>query len=303
MTAEPLAQGRDRVGLGIVLAVTGIAFMACFDATAKFLGASYGIVQLVFFRSAVTLLFLLPLVARAGGVTALKSRRPLLHGLRGLFSLGAGFSFFYGLRFMPLAEAFALTFAGPVFITALSVPVLGERVGARRWLAVLVGFLGVMVMLRPGTAALRVEALLPLTAALCYAFVMLISRKLPREEPVAGILFWTALIGALATAVALPFDWQTPTPRDWGLFLFLGVMGSLTMLLLTLAYRHAPAAVIAPFDYTLLLWGLLLGWLIWRELPDPGIWPGAAILIACGLYITHRETRRPPPPSGPAAVP
>lgn len=291
MTAEALAANRDRVGLGIVFAVTGVAFMASFDATAKFLGANYGIVQLVFFRNVVALLFLVPLVARAGGIPALRSRHPLLHGLRALFALGAGFSFFFGLRFMPLAEAFTLTFAGPIFITALSVPLLGERVGRRRWLAVLVGFLGVVVMLRPGAAALRVEALLPLTAALCYAFVMLLSRKLPREEPVAGILFWTALVGAVASGLALPFDWQTPTPGDWGLFVLLGVMGSVTMWFMTLAYRHAPAAVIAPFDYTLLLWGLLLGWVIWRELPDPWIWPGAAILIACGLYITRRETR------------
>ncbi len=302
MTAEPLTAGRDRVGLGIAFAVIGIAFMASFDATAKFLGANYGIVQLVFFRNVVALVFLLPLLLRAGGIAAFKSRHPLLHGLRALFALGAGFSFFFGLRFMPLAEAFTLAFAGPIFITALSAPLLGERVGPRRWLAVLVGFLGVVLMLRPGAAALRVEALLPLAAALCYAFVMLLSRKLPREEPVAGILFWTALVGALATGLALPFGWQTPTPWDWGLFIFLGVIGSLTMWFLTLAYRHAPAAVIAPFDYTLLLWGLLLGWVIWRELPDPWIWPGAAILIACGLYITHRETRSVPGASSPAAA-
>jgi len=294
VSTEALAAGRDRVGQGIAFAVTGVAFMACFDATAKFLGANYSIVQLVFFRNIVALAFILPLVARAGGIAALRSRHPLLHGLRAVFALCAAFSFFFGLRFMPLAEAFTLAFAGPIFVTALSAPLLGERVGPRRWLAVLVGFLGVVVMLRPGAAALRVEALLPLTAALCYALVMLLSRKLPREEPVAGILFWTALIGVLATGLVLPFAWQTPTPVDWGLFVLLGVMGSLTMWFLTLAYRHAPAAVIAPFDYTLLLWGLLLGWVIWRELPDPWIWPGAAILIACGLYITHRETRKAP---------
>jgi len=120
---------------------------------------------------------------------------------------------------------------------------------------------------------------------------MLLSRKLSRREPVGTVMFWTAIIGTLVSGAALPFDWLAPTPGDWALFILLGLLGSLTMWFMTLAYRHAPAAVVAPFDYTILLWGLIIGWLVWHELPDPEIWPGAAILIGCGLYITHRETR------------
>jgi drug/metabolite transporter (DMT)-like permease len=192
---------------------------------------------------------------------------------------------------MPLAEAFALTFTGPIFITVLSIPILGEKVGMRRWTAVLIGFVGVLIMLRPGSDALRVEALLPLTAALCYAFIMLLSRKLSQRETVISVLFWTALIGSAVSGLALPVEWLPPTPRDWALFILLGLLGSLTMWFMTLAYRHAPAAVVAPFDYTILLWGVLIGWVVWHELPAPEIWPGAAILIGCGLYIMHRETR------------
>jgi drug/metabolite transporter (DMT)-like permease len=291
VSEQAVSLGRERVGVGIGCAVVGIAFMATFDATAKFLGEGYGVVQLVFFRNFFGLLFVLCLLARAGGLGQLRSRHPVLHGLRAGFGLGATFSFFIGLQFMPLAEAFALTFTGPMFITVLSIPVLGEHVGLRRWSAVLVGFVGVVIMLRPGSEALRVEALLPLTAALCYAFIMLLSRKLSQREPITSVLFWTALIGSFASGAALPFDWVPPTPRDWALFILLGLLGSLTMWFMTLAYRHAPAAVVAPFDYTILLWGLLIGWLVWHELPDPQIWPGAAILVACGLYITHRETR------------
>lgn len=286
-----ISLGKERVGVGIVCAVVGIAFMALFDALAKFLGEGYHVVQLVFFRNFFGLLFVLLLVARSGGLGSLRSRHPVLHGLRAAFALGATFSFFIGLQFMPLAEAFALTFTGPIFITVLSIPVLGEAVGPRRWTAVLVGFVGVVIMLRPGSEALRVEALLPLTAALCYAFIMLLSRKLSRREPVGTVMFWTAVIGTLASGVALPFEWLAPTPRDWALFILLGLLGSLTMWFMTLAYRHAPAAVVAPFDYTILLWGVIIGWLVWHELPAPEIWPGAAILIGCGLYITHRETR------------
>ncbi len=286
-----MSLGRERVGVGIGCAVVGIAFMATFDATAKFLGEGYGVVQLVFFRNFFGLLFVLCLLARAGGIGSLRSRHPVIHLLRAAFGLGATFSFFIGLQFMPLAEAFAITFTGPIFITVLSVPVLGETVGLRRWTAVVIGFVGVVILLRPGSEALRVEALLPLTAALCYAFVMLLSRKLSQRESITSVLVWTAVIGSLVSGAALPFDWVSPTPRDWALFILLGLLGSLTMWFMTLAYRHAPAAVVAPFDYTILLWGLLLGWLVWHELPDPQIWPGAAILIACGLYITHRETR------------
>ena len=291
VTDQAVSLDKDRVGVGIACAVIGIAFMALFDAMAKFLGEGYGVVQLVFFRNFFGLLFVLLLVARSGGLGSLRSRHPVLHGLRAAFALGATFTFFIGLQFMPLAEAFALTFTGPIFITVLSIPVLGETVGRRRWTAVLVGFVGVVIMLRPGSEALRVEALLPLTAALCYAFIMLLSRKLSRRESVGAVMFWTAVIGTLVSGAALPFDWLAPTPRDWALFILLGLLGSLTMWFMTLAYRHAPAAVVAPFDYTILLWGLMLGWVIWHELPDPEIWPGAAILIGCGLYITHRETR------------
>jgi drug/metabolite transporter (DMT)-like permease len=291
VSEQAVSLSTERIGLGIGCAVVGIAFMATLDATAKFLGEGYGVVQLVFFRNFFGLLFVLAPLARSGGFSVLRSQHPLFHGLRAAFALGATFSFFIGLQFMPLAEAFAITFTAPIFITVLSIPVLGETVGLRRWTAVVVGFVGVVILLRPGSDTLRVEALLPLTAALCYAFVMLLSRKLSQRESITSVLVWTAVIGSLVSGAALPFDWVPPTPPDWALFILLGLLGSLTMWFMTLAYRHAPAAVVAPFDYTILLWGLLIGWLVWHELPDPQIWPGAAILVACGLYITHRETR------------
>lgn len=298
------SSGREHIGKGIAYALIGIAFMSTLDTLAKFLGEGYGIVQLVFFRNFFGLLFLLVVLRRAGGFAGLRTRQPVLHGLRALFAIAATFTFFIGLQLMPLAEAFTLAFVGPIFVTALSVPILGEKVGLRRWSAVVVGFIGVVMILRPGVGTFRVEALLPLSAALGYALVMLISRRLSREDSAMGILFWTAIIGTVATGVALPYDWTPPSPRDWGLFVLLGATGSLTMYFMTLAYRQAPAAVVAPFDYTILLWGLLFGWLIWRELPDPGIWPGAIVLIACGLYITHRETRRPAaPPSAEDSAP
>ncbi len=282
----------ERIPLGIAYACLGMFCVAGLDTLAKLLGEGYGVVQIMFFRNFFGLFVIAVLVWRDGGMRSLRTAQPVQHVIRGACALAAGLMFFTGLQFMPLAEAFAITFAGPVFIAALSVPLLGEKVGPRRWAAILVGFAAVLLILRPGSAAFQPAALLPLGAAFAYALVMIFSRRLSRGETTASILFWTAAICTVATAALLPFDWTTPTPRDWLLFFGLGVAGSLGMLFMVQAYRHAPAAAVAPFDYTVMIWGLILGWLIWHELPDAGIWPGVGLLVACGLYIIRREARR-----------
>ncbi len=282
----------ERIPLGIAYACLGMFCVAGLDTLAKLLGEGYGVVQIMFFRNFFGLFVIAALVWRDGGLRTLRTAQPIQHAIRGACALAAGLMFFTGLQFMPLAEAFAITFAGPVFIAALSVPLLGEKVGPRRWAAILIGFAAVMAILRPGSTAFQPAALLPLGAAFAYALVMIFSRRLSRGETSASILFWTAAICTVATAALLPFDWTTPTPRDWLLFVGLGVAGSLGMLFMVQAYRHAPAAAVAPFDYTILIWGLILGWLIWQELPDAGIWHGVGLLVACGLYIIHREARR-----------
>ena len=168
-------------------------------------------------------------------------------------------------------------------------PFLGEAVGPRRWLAVIVGFLGVLVMVRPGAGAFQPEALLVVLAALGYALSMLITRRLTRTETNAAILFYSTAGSTLANALLLPFFWITPTTGDLGLFAGLGLIGGIGSFFMVLAYRHAPAAVVAPFDYTALLWATLIGWLVWHELPDATVWFGAAVVVASGLYIIHRE--------------
>jgi len=286
----------ERVGLGIACAVTGMFGMAVMDTCAKLLGEGYAISQVVLVRNAVGAVALLLFVAFApGGFASLKIRRPGLLLLRSVVNIGAAYLFFAGLRYLPLADAFAIAFAAPMFITALSVPVLGEHVGLRRWAAVIVGFLGVLVVVQPGTESFRIEALLPLGAALSYALAMLIGRKMTREMPTAAIMFWPSLGAVLVTAVMMPAQWQTPVLPDAGLFVFMGIIGTGGMALITQGYRHAPAAVIAPFDYSVLVWGVIIGWLVWRDIPAPNVWLGAAILIASGLYILHRETRKPKP--------
>jgi len=283
---------RDRVGLGIASMLAGMAAVSVMDALAKWLAAGYPISELVFFRS----LFALPLVffilwQQRGGVAALTPRWRLGHALRASLSLGALFAFFTGLRYLPLAEAISIAFAAPLFVTALSVPILGERVGPRRWAAVVAGFLGVLIMTRPGAEAFRPEALYILAAALCYALSMLVTRRLARSETTPAVMLSGICVALAVSVLALPFGWRTPVGADFWLFVLLGVVGGIGMYFMTQAYRYAPAAVIAPFDYTALLWGTLIGWLVWQELPGTNVWFGAAIVIASGLYIVHRETR------------
>ena len=303
--AQPAAG--ERIGFGIACAVIGLFGMAVMDACAKFLGAGYAISQIILARNAFGLVTILVFVLVAGGgLASLKPKRPALLVARSAANLGAAFLFFTGLRYLPLADAFAIAFAAPLFITALSVPVLGEHVGIRRWAAVIFGFVGVLVVVQPGSATFRVEALLPLGAALSYAIAMLIGRKQTKYLTTSAILFWPSLIAIGVTALMMPAQWQTPSLPDFGLFVFMGVIGTAGMMLITQGYRFAPAAVIAPFDYSVLLWGVIFGWVIWRDVPGPNVWIGSAILIASGLYILHRETRKPKPaptagPMGPTA--
>ncbi len=286
----------ERIGFGIACALVGLFGMAIMDTCAKLLGAGYAISQVVLVRNGIGALAVLAFVIFSGaGFAVLRPRRPGLLLLRSLTNMGAAFLFFTGLRYMPLADAFAIAFAAPLFITALSMPVLGEHVGIRRWAAVIFGFIGVLVVVQPGTASFRVEALLPLGAALSYALALLIGRKLTRDHTTSAIMFWPNLGTFAMTLVMMPSQWQTPALPDAGVFLFMGVIGTLGMALITQGYRHAPAAVIAPFDYSVLLWGVIFGWVLWDDIPGPSVWLGSAILIASGLYILHRETRRPKP--------
>jgi len=281
----------ERIGLGIAYVLAAMTAMTIMDAAAKWLGTGYPISEVVFFRNFFSIPPIAILVWYGGGLASLRTNRLPAHALRAGLGLGAMFCFFTGLRYMPLAEAISIAFAAPLFVTALSVPILKEHVGPRRWAAVVVGFLGVLVITRPGGDALRIEALLILAAALSYALFLLVTRRLTRSESTSAIIFYTNGIALAVGAALLPFGWRTPTGEDLIIFVVMGLIGGCGSYLIAMAYRNAPAAVLAPFDYTTLLVGTALGWLIWRELPDTMVWLGATIVVACGLYIIRREAR------------
>lgn len=279
----------ERLGLGILAAVACFFFFSSMDALAKWLGATYAVTQLVFFRSLFGFIPVAVVTWREGGVHKLKTKRPWLHALRGLLIFGALSFFFEGLKYLHLAEALAIAFTAPLFMTALAGPILGEKVGLRRWSAVLVGFVGVLVMVRPEPENLQLEGLYILASAFCFALTSLTTRLLTRTETSSAIMLYSTLGLFIPSAAALPFFWITPDLGALGLFFLMGMLGGLGLLLLTTAYRNAPASVIAPFEYSALIWAVLFGWIGWKQFPEPSVWYGSVIVAAAGLYIARRE--------------
>ncbi len=288
MTA--FADGADRPALGIVMMLVGIAAFAVMDATIKWLTADYSVAQVVALRRWFGLPLLCLFALRGGGLQQLRTRRPLVHLSRYLLVLGLSFCFFWALSQMKLVDAIAISFAAPIFITALSVPVLREMVGLHRWIAVAAGFAGVLIMLRPGPGVFQWAALVALAAVLCYALLMITTRAFKSTESAAALVLYPQLGISLTGIVLAPFFWITPQPLDLGLFALAGVFGSVGIMCITHAFRFAPAAVVSPFEYSALIWATLLGYLVWGELPDRVTLIGASIVVASGLYIIYRET-------------
>ncbi len=277
---------------GIVMMVTAVFLFTCMDAVVKWVGQTYPVGQIVFFRNLFAFLPILYFVGRTGGVAVLRTRQLGGHALRGLVGVAAMACFFGAYTLLPLGDAVAIGMSGPIFMTALSVPLLGESVGVRRWSAVVVGCAGVLLMPRPGAGALAPGALLALSGAVFYALAMILIRKLSRTEHPTTIVFYFTVFATLAGAASLPFgQWVTPaTLFDLGLLIAIGLIGGFAQFAMTHAFRLAPVAIVAPFDYLALVFAMMLGYAIWDDLPDAWILSGAAVVVASGLYILRRET-------------
>lgn len=276
---------------GILLMSIGVASLCVNDAIAKTLTEGYSPIQILFLRNIIALPFAMLIALKMGGRSALVTHRPVAHLLRGVLWLIAATLFFTSFLYLGLAEATALIFVMPVFVTAISALVLREPTGWRRWSAVLVGFAGVLVIVRPGGDTFQAASLLPVTTAFFYALLMLSARWVDPRESVWTMMLYLVGAGAVLSALVMPFVWVTPRLEDALLFLGLALFGTAGITLMTQAFRFAPAAVVAPFDYTALLWATLLGYLLWTEIPDAATYLGAAIIIASGIYIVWRERK------------
>jgi drug/metabolite transporter (DMT)-like permease len=245
--------------------------------------------QILFLRSLIALPIVMVIVIGLGGRRALRTRHFALHLVRGAINTVSACCFYLGLALLSLAEATAVAFAAPLFVTTLSVLVLKERVDGVRWVAVLAGFAGVLLIVRPGLNSFQPAALLPLTSAVLYAVMMITARAISSGEGMLTTMFYIVLGQLLCSVVFLPWFWQPPLMTDLPFFAGVALFSTVGLTLITWAFRIAPASVVAPFDYTGLVWATLLGWLIWWELPDTYTCVGALVIVISGLYIAWRE--------------
>ncbi|HYG87727.1 MAG TPA: DMT family transporter [Azospirillum sp.] len=282
----------DNAPLGILMMLVAVALFSVLNVLVKAAAADYPLNQVTFFRNAFALVPVWATVMVQGGLRSLHSRRPFGHLWRSCIGLLSMTLMFWSFHLLPLADAVALNFAAPLFLTALSVPLLGEKVGIHRWSAVAVGFVGVLVIVRPSADMLQLGAVVALSAALAQSFAMIAIRQLTRTETANTIVFYFTLITTGLSALTLPFGWRTPDLQGLAILVGTGLVGGVAQLFMTRAYTLAPAAVIAPFNYASIVWAALFGWLLWHDVPTWNVIAGAAIVVASGCYILHRETVR-----------
>jgi len=286
------APTREEVRRGILYVVASIFVFALTNALIKWLVVRYAVVEVIVFRSTFALIPCLYLIATRGGILALRTKRLHQHVSRSLLQFVSMICIFTAFGLMPLADAVAITFASPLFLTILSIPLLGEQVGIYRWSAVIVGFIGVLIMVQPGPAILQSGALFPLANALINACVTIAIRRMTLTEASTTLVCYQTLVTGIIGLVLLPFVWVTPGPLDLALFSATGLLSGIAQFWWMQGCRFVPASVAAPFSYTSMIWSLALGYLIWSDVPSAAVLVGAAIVIASGLYILYRETVR-----------
>ncbi|GHD48411.1 membrane protein [Thalassobaculum fulvum] len=281
----------------ILLMVAAMAVLTLNDSIAKWLTQRVPVGEVMAVRGALVVAFAVAWAAARGRLRDLRVHRWRPHLLRGALMASSTFLFVTSLSLMPIADAIAISFAGPIFGTVLGALVLRERVGWRRWTAVAVGFAGVLVMVRPTPETVRMVALVPLAAALIGAFRDVVTRRMGTGgESTLAILVLSTAVVAVAGLLTLPFGWVVPDWPEIGLFAVTAVLVGVAQGLMIESLRHGEVGLVGPFKYTSLVWAVLLGALVWGDLPGPWTWAGSAIVIASGLYIWRREAslaRRP----------
>jgi drug/metabolite transporter (DMT)-like permease len=280
---------RDSFGPAIAFLLFGVASGLALDLCAKALLAHYSLEQFVLLRSLVGLLFFMLIARWYGGYASLRSARWRWHLLRTVLATGSMFGFFYGLMYMPLVNALTLAFTAPLVVTALSVPLLGEHVGWRRWLAVVIGFAGVLIILRPGTGMFNFASVAVLASAVCYAGLAITARKLAGTESSFALSVYVLAGPLLASASAIPGNYLQPDATGWLLFVLAGLCSAGAWIGIVGGYRRAPPALLAPLEYTALIGAAAAGYWIWDEVPDRWVVIGALTIIGSGLFIVYRE--------------
>lgn len=275
------------VAAGCVMAA--VLLFASQDTLSKILVVDYSPFQIAWARYGINTLLLVPFLIRSHGA-GLKTKMPWTQSARSLAVLTSAIIFMAGLSFLPVADATAINFVSPLLVTALSIPMLGEKVGIRRWTAVAIGFVGMLVIVRPGSDSFQLAAFLPVVSATCWAMALVLTRRLSAGgESSLAIITYSTVFPALVLTVMMPFVWHPLTARAILWMVVIGVISVTAQYLMILGYSKRPASALAPLSYAQLIWATTYGYLVFDHIPSPLTWLGAAIVVASGLYVLRRE--------------
>ena len=288
MTTQSAALPRSIALAGIGLMLVGIFFFALNDALGKWLISTYSLGQLLLVRSAAALVLLAPFIWREGLTPFRAAPRPLIQWLRPVFSTLELGCFYWALAYMPLADVMTFYLASPIYVTAVSPFLLGEHVGWRRWAAVIAGFAGVMIALNPSAQSLTPAAMVAIVGSVSFSVLMILTRRVRGTSDT--VLVTTQMVGALiAGAVLAPFTWVPLTWSDGGLLVVLGAVATAAHICVNRSLKLAPASLVVPYQYTTIVWAIILGYVFFGDIPRTAMLVGAAIIIAAGIYIFIRE--------------
>ncbi len=274
---------------GILLMTASMAVFTSLDTAAKYVTHDLPPAVAVFGRYAVAFLISAAVLMRAGGPGLLITHHPALQAFRGLLLMVSTILNFMAMQHLQLAQTSAIFFTIPLWVCALSAPLLGEQVGWRRWTAVFIGFLGVLIIMRPGTGSFHWAMLLSVASSFCGAVYNIATRKVGGRDRTETSLFYVSFVGTLAAAAPLPVFWQTPVGAQWLILIFMGVAGAIGHLMLIQAHRLAPASALAPFLYTQIVWMIAAGFIFFGDVPDFWTLAGAAVVVVSGLVVFASE--------------
>lgn len=280
--------GTSLGALGVVLFLGGNFLYAVNDVIGKWLVMTFSVGQLLLLRSAGSLLFLSVMVGRQGAAQLFRLERVDLQILRVLLAVADTALFFAAVAYLPLADVLTFYMAGPIYIAAMSHFLLGEKVGWRRWAAVLAGFCGVVIALRPSSAAFSAPSLFALVGGISFAGMLVLSRRLKGTSDTT-LVTWQVVATLVLGAVLSVNAWRAPSPLEWSAMLLMGFISCVAQIVVTRALKLAPASLLAPLQYTILLWGILFGYIFFGDVPDSAILIGSAIIVTAGLFIFHRQ--------------
>jgi drug/metabolite transporter (DMT)-like permease len=276
---------------GLAYMAVAILLFSAMDAAAKWLTTGYSVVEIALLSRLLSPLLSLGVALHQGGIGTLRTRHPGWHLARAAANAVTLVAFFAALIYLPLADTVAITFVSPLIMCALAVPMLKERVGPRRWIAIVIGFAGVLVITQPSGVGFGLGAALALAAALGSAFEIILTRRMSATESSHSILFWSSSLMIIAFGSVVPFAWTTPVPADLPAIAVLALSGSCAQFALVQAFRYGEVSMLAPLEYSALIWATLFGYLFWGDLPTPTVLVGVAIIVASSAYVAHREAR------------